>query len=262
MRLSRLLPTGVTVLRAAAVLGLLALSTNSASAGYMEATYYFNNSNTLSPNFLGNGQTYAKVTIQSYDGVGATQNGLAAGTVHFSAQLYNVYSSTGTNFGWDRFGFNVNPNSSFLNNLTYATNFANVVPGANLSKNKPLDLGAGLDGYGKFDYVLNWDPSTAPDTTLSFDVVGLGLNATVTNFTYLSVQNPDPTEDKGQKWFGAHVIDFQPAGSHFIGVGGDTPDTQPHGPGTVTPVPPTIVLLGIGSVMLGAAGRFRKRLGV
>jgi hypothetical protein len=229
---------------ALAAIGLLLIG-GQAKAGFETATYAFTQSNTLA-----NGVTYATIKLESYDGVGLTGDGLAAGQIKMViTALTTPYTSTGPNFGLDKFSFDYNlSNLTTANISTAPTNWA-----FSLTSNSSSPFGR-FDADGSVSGANNNRTSV-----LTVLISNQGSEAHIANVTVLdSTGNPNhPTV--GNYYFLAHIGDIVPGGSQYVAVNDLTDVGGGNSQLQTVPAPAGLILLASGLPILGLRCLMRRK---
>jgi hypothetical protein len=225
-------------------------------ADYQAVTFDLTESNTLADSVL-----YGTVKVEVSVG-GDVTHSLLAGQARLTwTALTTPYTSTGTNFGFDKLGFNSSASITASD--------------VSVSPNDPqhtwgFSTGTNMDGFGNFlDVTAKSGSGVTPVTVL---ISNLGSNATIANFEVLSTgghegpggsdsSDPNaPPPANGGVYFAAHVIDITPGGSQYIG--GVTPESGGGGAGglvAAVPAPPSAVLFGFGGLGFVGAWVWSRR---
>jgi PEP-CTERM motif-containing protein len=205
-----------------ALAALVAPGTPRVHAGYQSVTVDFNQSNVFG---FGN---YGTVQIEADTG---------AGTVKFTVTaLTSVYSSIDSKaFGIDKFAFN------FDSNLTLTTGQVTVNKGG---WTPTIDPANSVSQFGKFDLEDAGSGASHRVDPLIVTITGLGADALVSNFEFLSDNGHPPA------YFAAHVAGFSQDGqsSHYIAV----TDVS------TAPEPASAIIFGLGTIGVAGYG-WRKR---
>ena len=174
------------MLKAAPLVALCVSSLLAVNANAASVTYLLNQSN--ADTVLADGVNYAKVTID--DSI--------ANTLTFTVSTLPVLSSlAGSNFGIDKFGFNVNG----VNTIADAS-------GSNTYWTLPTDWSANVpnpknpfDGFGQFEVSVE-TKGFARQSPLTFSLKNSGL--TLNSFNEVS----SGTAGQGNPYFAAHIAGF------------------------------------------------------
>lgn len=236
-------------LTAIACLTLLAL-TAPLRADYVARTYLFDQSNRLP-----DGLVYGSMTIEAYDGTGASGGGLAAGQVRLTFQVDPIpVNGPSHDVGIRAVGFN--------SDLSLTDAQVSVPDGWGLRHNRHMG------GFGVFGWQAFTKPADRqPLVTVLID--GLGSDANVDHFRIESRRTKGGLPPQGPVYFAARVGALLPDGdveryfAHTIGTGVPPPiDGWPPegsgGDGTGTspsPEPSTLLLAALGC---GGAALYRR----
>lgn len=230
----------------ATVVALFLVSASATRADYVSKTFQFDLSDAL-PAF----ESFGSVQIETYNGVGASGGGLAAGQVRmtFTPNALAIYGATDSGFGFQQVGFN----------STLAINNAQIsVPtGWNLRNDRFMG------GFGKFKWQAYGNPGdlTGP---LSITISDLGADAILDHFLLGSTSSTGESPLLGSVYFAGRIggfdlnNDFFDMTSHVAGVsaaptpppfpGEELPPVESPGEQGETPNPtpePTTLFLGL-----------------
>lgn len=192
------------------------------------ATYYLDQSNVES--VLPDGTNYLKLIIDS----------TVAGTANFDVTPVYVFTQ-GANFGLQAFGFNYSGSNSITTG-----NFQGLAAGWTVDLPPP----SGMDGFGKFDFIVQ---NTGSDrlSPLSFTITGLGGATSADTLGYFAKLSSN-TAGQGNQYFAAHLAGFTTSdvnvtGGYFAGS-------------TLAPVPEpeTYAMMLAGLTLVGGIAGRRK----
>lgn len=139
----------------------------SARADYVSQTFQFDLSDSLPM-----GLSFGSATIEAYDGVGPTQNGLGGGMVRMTFHAYPLvdYGPVGAKFGFEQVGFN--------SKLALSDTQIQIPAGWSLRQNRFM---GSWGGFGLFGWQAFGDPA-ALNGPLSITINDLGADAKLENF--------------------------------------------------------------------------------
>lgn len=223
----------------------LAFATQPAKAAYQAKTYTFTQSNVLA-----DGVNYGTITVESYDGIGATGGSLLTGQIRFTVTAATApYASVDPGvgkFGIQDFGFN-------FDKLTITATDIAAVPSSGWTFNV-TNSGGGFGPFSKFDATADASGNDRRNPLVIL-IKNQGTNALIANVT-LSNDGTPPS------YFAAHVAGFSLSNSattsHKIAVT-NLSDNGGLGDAIATPAPAGFVLLASALPVFGLRRLIRRK---